>query len=257
MPVKYLKVKKKNVKQGNWLSKFLASKSVVKTRGAAAVASEFTSPKVPKEERSKIGTKKFWWFSLIIALFFIAGLLTYFDVPSRVFNSPWLTRGGARLVVSTEFTPALVYIKDRQLGATPLDVKGLRPGEYKLKLKAVKQQDFFYELTVPAKLQNGITTVVKAQIGPTARTSSYVVLYYDQIKDTKLLVNAKQDKVAVFIDNKKVGETPLLLKNVSAGNHTISLQKQGFRTATFDIIIRDDQTLVIDAKLYEYVLNAH
>lgn len=255
MPVKYLKVNKKHAKGHSWLPKFFTSKGVVKTQGEEAVKPKFMAKNKAEGEKHK--SKKIWWFSFIVSLFFVAGLLTYFDIPTKLFNSPLFTKGGARLVVNTEFTPALVYLNNRQLGATPLDIRGVRAGDYQLELQATKDQDFFTKLTIPVKLQNNITTVVKAQIGPTLRTSSYAVLYYDQIKGTKLLVNAKQEDVSVFIDDKEVGKTPVLVKDLPDGNHKISFKKQGFRPMDFDIVIRNDQTLVIDVKLYEYVLNAN
>src|SRR5262249_7275845 len=61
----------------------------------------------------------------------------------------------------------------------------------------------------------------------------------------RLLVDSRPSGANVFIDNKLVGTTPLLLGAVDAGEHAVRLERDGYNRWTSSVrIVSGDQTKV-------------
>ena len=193
---------------------------------------------------------------LVISLVGVTITLAYLDIPFKylrhVSNN---VLAPASLVVNTEFTKASVYLNSESLGQTPLQVKSIGAGEYTLTLKP--EFKFVEPLSIPIKLIGHRTTVVRAQLGPSERTTSYIIVYSYPKEGVDLVVKTVYPGAHVFVDDNEVGVTPLILKQLNPGKHTIQLKRDGFRPIKVEIEKPKTDTVSIKAKMYEYVLNAN
>ncbi len=58
-----------------------------------------------------------------------------------------------------------------------------------------------------------------------------------------LVVNSTPMRAKVLIDGEVAGETPLIKKGLLIGNHKITLSKEGYESATFDILISENENI--------------
>ncbi len=253
MAVKYLKLKgKKKPKKPSIFSQLFrssSSNSVIKTHKHSGKIAEDDAIKAPRKTSFWV---KIVWLLLIVGA---TALLAYFNVPVKIANLPLFSSGG-QLIVATEYQPAEVFLDDSLIGVTPLNIKGLSVGDFVLKLKPQKEQaDWLQELEIPIKLRSASATIVQAQLGPTKRTSSYSVVYFEDLKDTKLVVKTVLPEAMVYIDENFIGKTPLVVKHLDEGTHVLLLEKSGYKPYKLEIKIDKNRTVIVEAKLYEYVLN--
>lgn len=64
-----------------------------------------------------------------------------------------------------------------------------------------------------------------------------------------LNVNTTPDEASVYLDNVKIGETPMIKNNVLIGEHTLRFEKQGCAPLTKTVTVVENQMLNIDEKL--------
>ncbi len=57
-----------------------------------------------------------------------------------------------------------------------------------------------------------------------------------------LVLNSTPLSANVLIDGEAAGETPLIKKGLLIGNHKITLSKDGYETATVDVVIKENET---------------
>jgi len=108
---------------------------------------------------------------------------------------------------------AAVSVNDRYVGQTPLPYSGLSPGTYTVTFSLAGYQDLSTRVTVAG----GENAEVVANLRPA--TGSF-------------FVNSTPSGARVLLDGTGAGYTPVVLANVSAGNHTVTLEKDGYLSVT-------------------------
>ncbi|MBI3559168.1 PEGA domain-containing protein, partial [Candidatus Gottesmanbacteria bacterium] len=111
-----------------------------------------------------------------------------------------------------------VFLNDKEVGQTPYLGENLKAGEYRLKL-----QD--WETTV--KITPELLTYVTREFGE--ETSSQI-LFLEKLpaNASELAIVSDPDGATVSIDSLPKGQAPLLLKDLSLGDKTITVAKDGF-----------------------------
>ena len=108
---------------------------------------------------------------------------------------------GASLVVNGEYR-----------GKTPLQISDLSPGTYTVTFS----RSGFTDLSSRVPVEGGTISEIKVTLQP----------------DTGMLaVNSTPSGARVLLDGTDAGLSPVVLSNISAGNHTVSLEKDGYSTA--------------------------
>lgn len=126
---------------------------------------------------------------------------------------------GASLMVSGEYR-----------GKTPLNISGLSPGNY-----TVTFSRFGYrELSVQVPVEQGKITGVTATLQPKTGT---------------LVVNSTPPGARVLLDGAGIGLSPVVLENISADNHTVMLEKDGYVTAARQVMIPVGQVGSVEVSL--------
>ena len=108
---------------------------------------------------------------------------------------------------------AAVSVNDRYVGQTPLPLSGLSPGTYNVTFSLAGYNDLSTRVTVAG----GENAEVVGNLRP--QTGSF-------------FVNSTPSGAWVLLDGTGAGYTPVVLTNVSAGNHTVTVEKDGFAPAS-------------------------
>ncbi len=113
---------------------------------------------------------------------------------------------------------ASVMVGGEYRGKTPLRLTGLSPGSY-----AVAFSRFGYTgLSTQVTVLGGKISEVVATLPPDAGTLS---------------VNSVPPGARLLLDGTDAGLTPAVIANISSGNHTILLEKDGYAPATRDMTV--------------------
>lgn len=151
----------------------------------------------------------------------------------------------ATLTVETPSAVAAVSLDDRSLGNTPLSLADMGEGEFILKLES-DQTSFQTKI----KLLGGTETAVKREFAPADVFSGGDVLWFERTGGApSLSVTAEPDSVKIKVDGLPVGETPLLVDDLDAGEHELRLEKEGFETRILKIRVDQGYQLRVSSKL--------
>ena len=127
------------------------------------------------------------------------------------------------------------YLNNVYQGLTPVNITNLTPRTYQLRL----HKEGYYDIVDPVIANDGVLpTFVSgyemlphyAEIGnlaavPPQTGAAYIVSY--------------PELVSVFIDDKKVGKTDVMVMNLAVGLHNLTLVKEGFANWTDTLDVRN------------------
>jgi PEGA domain len=115
-------------------------------------------------------------------------------------------------------------------GMTPLIVGGLDPGTYN-----VTFTHFGYA---------GLSTPVTVQAGSVSEVNVTLVMLTGSLS-----VNTTPDGARLTLDASAAGISPATFPNLTSGNHTLSVAKDGFVTQSLPVLITADQITTVDVVL--------
>jgi hypothetical protein len=72
---------------------------------------------------------------------------------------------------------------------------------------------------------------------------------YSSFFASRIEILSAPENAAVFIDNKKVGETPFRQEGLTAGNHVLRIERQGYQPLSHNISIRRAQAIILSVQL--------
>ncbi len=142
--------------------------------------------------------------------------------------------GGKGALQVTSITTSQIYLDGKLIGKTPLCLCELpqliKVGEYELKVTPVGKD--FKEYSQKIKINQGALTVVDRTFDNqlTSSTGSIITLSGISNKNkSELLVLSFPSGAQVILDSNSVGNTPLLLDDVSSSDHEIKILKDGYK----------------------------
>ncbi len=138
--------------------------------------------------------------------------------------------GNVRVIVN--IADAEVWVDGVSHGKQPVDIKGLAPGMHIVEARAPGHDAKEERVTVNA----GSATIVKLDLQPSTGPTGVI----------KVVSSAPE--ATVFIDGASVGFAPLE-KEVSAGEHFVSVERQGFAKFERKINVEAKQTFLVTAEL--------
>jgi hypothetical protein len=133
---------------------------------------------------------------------------------------------------------ASVYLNGAKIGNTPLckcELQDLiKTGEYTIKLAPFGDFNPFEEKIT---INKSTLTVVDREFLEGLKGSGSVVTLspISDKKDAELLVVSIPKEANVFLDNNAVGITPLLLSDITASDHNLSVTKDGYKDKVIGI----------------------
>jgi len=138
------------------------------------------------------------------------------------------------IVINVDSIPqgAEIFINGKDTGLkTPNKVKLTEEGTYEVTVK----MDGYENATKTVNLKNGETISLNFELKPLLGNIN---------------VNSNPNGAEIFIDGKDTGlQTPNTIKNVSAGTHTITLKKTGYKSASVNLEVKAGETVSITLNL--------
>ena len=137
----------------------------------------------------------------------------------------------APLEIRTEPSGAEISINGRKAGKSPIRIKRMTAGEH----------------TVVAKMPDYHDTTRKFKLLPGKRLDLNIELLpaFGSIR-----INARRIKDAeVFVDGDGLGTTPIELKRIVSGTHTVKVVKEGYKSFQTKVNVRDGKETLVTAVL--------
>jgi hypothetical protein len=126
---------------------------------------------------------------------------------------------GASLVINGEYR-----------GKTPLTLSNLPSGRYTVTFSRFG----FVGLSTDVPVEEGKTAEVTANLQPETGT---------------LGINSTPSGARVLLDGTDAGLSPVMLENISAGNHTVVLEKEGYRTEVREVRVKTGEVTPVELPL--------
>lgn len=170
---------------------------------------------------------------VIGVLLILAGIFIIIKVLASVISP----QGKGALQINTNIK-ADIFLNGKNIGVSPLCKCGqndtLPSGEYLIKIVPIDKD--VPEYVVKTSIKPGVLTAVEKTFLPESLGSSYVLtLEKTSIKTPQLYISSIPDNAIISVDGLTNGATPLLVKDISASEHELELQKQGFAKKTIRI----------------------
>lgn len=151
----------------------------------------------------------------------------------RFFVSQTKGIGGLKVVSNPSSN---VFLNDKLVGKSPYEDK-YQTGEYVLKLIPDEAATQASSWQGRININPSVLTYVNRELGASELLSSGEILTLEKISlnETQLAIFSQPDGVVVLLDGQEKGVTPLLIKDVSAGEHDVSVTSPGFISRTVRI----------------------
>ena len=142
-----------------------------------------------------------------------------------------------RLFVRSSPPGALVDVNGAPRGTTPLALSEIPYGSYTLRLSRPGYVSQVHELSISAGQPVGAISV---GLMPTAAGAAAPARAAGSV-----FVESRPPAAQVFLDDERVGRTPVLLSDVAAGLHEIRIQRDGYRVwSTTTRVVASERTRV-------------
>jgi len=147
-----------------------------------------------------------------------------------------LLPGRKKSALSVTTTPkATVFLDGEHLGQTPYYNEKLKSGEFVLKIVPESTGQALNPWEGRVNLSPGILTVVNRELGLTADSSSGEILSFEPLADkaaVSISVVTTPDGAVVNLDGEPRGYAPLLIDNLSEGDHVLTISSTGYQEKT-------------------------
>ena len=147
-----------------------------------------------------------------------------------------------------------VTINGEDYGETPLDLANLTSGEYTVVLSKVSDSEGFYkEHSFDIYLAQNTESRIDVEIGPNDLLYG-VVLYYTAIpKGTEgtglLTITSSPLDTEIEVDGEYLSDSPLSGYELTKGEYSITISKEGYEAVEAPVIIREGYHLNVRAFL--------
>lgn len=143
------------------------------------------------------------------------------------------------LQVTTIPRKSKVYLNGQYYGETPLcrcEFPNTLPvGDYTIRVVPPDGSTDSFEQKI--SIEKSVLTVVdRTFAGTTTSDGSIISLkHLNDLSATEVFINSFPDKTQVLLDKNVAGQTPLLLKNITASDHELTLTRSGYKDKTVHI----------------------
>jgi uncharacterized protein YgiM (DUF1202 family) len=145
---------------------------------------------------------------------------------------------------------AKVYLNDEEVGETPFTSEKLKSQDYTVRL--VPKDGSLSEWSTTVALQPNITTIITHEFGKDDQQSSGIILTLEKSTNdeaAELAVVSIPDNASVKLDGQPKGFTPLQVKKVTEGTHTLVISAPGYKQKQVEIKTVLGYKLLADVQL--------
>ncbi|OGG20461.1 hypothetical protein A3D03_06445 [Candidatus Gottesmanbacteria bacterium RIFCSPHIGHO2_02_FULL_40_13] len=176
---------------------------------------------------------------IIVAVLSFAGYKFFF---SRIANV-----GGLKVVSNPKSS---IFLNDKLLGKTPYDDK-YPAGEYIMKLIPEDTSTSAASWQKKINISPSLLTYVNRELGASELSSSGDILFLEKItdKEAQVAIFSTPDSATVILDGQEKGVSPLVLRDVVAGEHDVAVSSPGFTSRTVRIQAVTGYKLTVEYQL--------
>jgi len=149
--------------------------------------------------------------------------------------------------------PSKVSIDSVEVGTTPFTIKR-KAGDAVIKL--TPESGLPWESKI--KLTSGVETVIRREIGQTLAQSAGEVYQLEKYLKGKsaIAVTSIPDAITVRIDDKIYDLTPVLVDDLTEGEHQLVFSSPGYRDRTIKVKTLEGYKLIVSVQLAQETLNS-
>ena len=156
----------------------------------------------------------------------------------------------AGLQVVTDAVPATVYLDGKSGDKTPYVNKDLKAGEYTLEIRPDDATLANYQTKI--SLKKGVLTFVIWKPGHRPETSGGVTYEMEPLrggKHSELSITTIPDGAILHVDGEAKGFAPVLVENISPGEHEYEVQLPSYETQKNKINVLEGYRMDVTVKL--------
>jgi len=166
--------------------------------------------------------------AILIVIIFIAGLAIG---GYKLLSVRSLSNSGIKIA---SVPAASVFLNDKLVGKTPFEEK-YPPGKYVVKLIPEDTSANYSSWQGEVTLNSSLLTYLKRELGPSELLSGGEILTLSKISsatEAQIDVSSQPDGARVIFDGQEKGMSPVLIREVSQGEHDVSVSSPGFVSRT-------------------------
>lgn len=141
--------------------------------------------------------------------------------------------GSGRLLVRTEPAGARVSLNGRDVGTTPTTVRAVPFGTHTLRVARDGYASAERRISLTAS-QPSQSVTVELEAGKRGVTNP------ESLLAGTLTIESRPSAAAVFLDDRRIGTTPLTVSSIAAGPHAIRLELEGYRQWTASVRVASE-----------------
>lgn len=184
---------------------------------------------------------------LLLSILLVASGL--FLLVRVIYNFKDVERGGLQVTANIN---GKVLLDGKYIGDIPVrkidQQDTVQSGNYELRIEP--QDTTLSAFTTRIQINGGVLTAVDKTFLPGSLGSSYVLtLEKSSGRKPKIEITSIPDGAMITIDSVPVGVTPFKSDSLSASEHEVEIQKEGFAKKTIRVKTVDEHVLVVSANL--------
>ncbi|MBI5614285.1 PEGA domain-containing protein [Candidatus Gottesmanbacteria bacterium] len=171
--------------------------------------------------------RKVIFLAILVLLFFFAILLVKYVIG----------RTPKQGVLKVQSVPqASVFLDNKHIGRTPYEDK-VEEGQYTIKIVPDESIQSLAAWQANIRISPNTLTYVNRDLSDSELTSAGDVLWLEKIssKQSEISVTTIPDGSSLLLDTGGKSVTPILLQNITPGDHTLTVSSPGFLTRTLKI----------------------
>ena len=172
----------------------------------------------------------------VVKIILLTIFLVLLIVLGTLFITGYFSPPKAGLLVDTD-PPSTVFVNGERVGTTKYDGV-FKPGEVVVKLVPESFDKPLPPYETKVKLVSGVKTIVQRAFLESEEKSSGAIISFEKSdsKNAQISVVSIPDAAQVLVDGQVRGNTPLKLSSVSIGEHTLTLESQGYEDKEIDVM---------------------
>lgn len=148
---------------------------------------------------------------------------------------------------------ASVFLDDKHIGRTPIGKTSYKvnAGDYTLKITPDTEGVTLANFQEKIKISPNTLTYIDVSLSDSDLTTSSYVLWLEKMtgKKSELSVITTPDGANILLDDEPKGVSPMIVSDLTPGDHTLSVVSRGFITRTIKIKLNAGYRLIASIKL--------
>ena len=166
-----------------------------------------------------------------------------------LFAVGFFNEAGAGLTIETS-PQSTVFVNGEQVGRTPY--AGIEsPGEAEIRLVPDSFDTPLTPYETRLTLVSGVETIVKQEFSQNPDEIKREIVSFEELpdEDTSIAILSEPDGASISVDGARQGFTPFKNQSILVGEHTLSVEAEGYQTTNLNIQVVEGYKLTARVKL--------